>query len=235
MLSPPPALQTTIDRAKAPPTYEGCARAMMRSLLAELLHEEEALVTRTRRDADRYDGVELDAPFYAIATHAEATLMRLDVLATARNMGRKRASRLVKCLLACASELYRERFVSAERAYRSTVSTLRSGMDLVRLARSAADVAGDAELTDFCEEWLSRRGALVENLSEQLDWFADRPRVSMETSHGIAGARRRLAFPRRNTHGAPTTQRAPLRGVDSYLRLVRGSNNPFGAAASNMP
>jgi len=92
MLSPPPALQTTIDRAKAPPTYEGCARAMMRSLLAELLHEEEALVTRTRRDADRYDGVELDAPFYAIATHAEATLMRLDVLATARNMGRKRAS-----------------------------------------------------------------------------------------------------------------------------------------------
>lgn len=210
--------------------YERSALRMTHGLLHELLCEEESTLQRARRDAARYDGVELGEPFGEIARHAEGTLPHVAALARARGASKRRTSHFLQRLVGKAKDLYRDRFVSAERAYRKTISRIRHGIDLVRLLRGSAEVAGDEELLAFCTEWMKRRGAMVATLVEQIEWFADRPRVSMETGHAIAGARRQLAASSRRA--ASQWGRPPHTG--GYGRLLTGALRSAPVPASNL-
>jgi hypothetical protein len=218
-------------RGHLPPhlLYDTCALRMLQSLLRELHDSEEATRRWAIRDARCYDGVELGAPFYALAAHAGASVKSIEEVARARGVRRERATRLVRRLLGRARDLYRVRFHSAERAYRGTISRVRDGIDLARLVRSTAEGGGDHELVRLCDEWLALRIALVETMTEQIEWFADRPRVSMETAHCIARARLQLGFTRPRT-----PSRAELSHEGGYGRLLASALPGVAVPASNL-
>ncbi len=213
-----PAHQVSFAEPRRPSAhYEPSARRMVHSLIMELLAEEESTVRRSAGDAARYEGVEPGGTFCALHAHATAGLRRLSALARNRGLARTRSTRFLRMLVGRARDLCRERFETAERAYRTTVSRARDGLDIVRLLRIAADGADDTELLSFCDEWLAPRLALVETLTKQVEWFADRPRVSMETAHAIAVARQRL----RAERNCATQRGAMPRALAAAIGRVR--------------
>jgi hypothetical protein len=69
--------------------------------------------------------------------------------------------------------------IDSERSYRGTLLGCRHGLDVVRLLRQLAIVIGNEDLDNFCAGWLNTRIVLVEQLEEELAWFAKHPKEAV--------------------------------------------------------
>jgi hypothetical protein len=83
--------------------------------------------------------------------------------------------RIVGKVFSAVRHLFADRVIEAERSYRGTLLGIRHGIDVMRLLEQVAMVLNDAELANWCEDWLDTRNDLVARVEEGLAWFARHP------------------------------------------------------------
>ena len=106
----------------------------------------------------------------AIAAHAEAMKPRFASIVSGYDLPTIRGG--IGGTLAALRDLFIDRIVQSERAYRIALLDLRQGLDVVKLLREAA--RGDELLgvIRWCDDWLSARRTLVAHAERELAWFS---------------------------------------------------------------
>lgn len=165
-----------------------------RELLEQLAHElwqtETSASRHCRREAARLG--EDTAPARALlaaAQHADEIMAQLPKYPLVDSAKRRNIGKALGQLFSISRVAVADKLLSNERSYRGTLLGLRHGVDLVRLMRDAAELAGEPALLGLFERWLKERTPLVEAVANELRWFADRPKQANS-----------LIAPRRHKH-----------------------------------
>lgn len=145
------------------------------ALLAELYELEEDGYRVALREARRIRCGPPATALRAVVAHAGEALEEIPALARARDVRLGGASVLALDTLRRARDALLGRIVDHEHAYRRALTTLRRGVDLVRLTRAAAFDEGDDPLATWCRRWLGVRERLVVQAADELEWFARHP------------------------------------------------------------
>jgi len=138
---------------------------------------------QTERSASRHGAIEalrlrdtpLGEPLMYVSKHATASLPHLSRLAESRGFRGRRLGIWVGRIFSTLRDRVADHMIDAERSYRGTLLGIHHGVDLARLVAAAAETSGDAELQDYCKEWLGVRTHLVQELESRLSWFAHHP------------------------------------------------------------
>lgn len=154
-------------------------------LCRELAQSEHDAKLHTMREARRLGPVPPAVALRAIATHAEEHRPRLEALLRRQPVG-LRLGRAVGFMFSTVRHYVLDRVIDAERSYRATLLGLKHGVDVARLLREVADREGDTALVWFCDELLDERARLIENVEQQLAWFADRPHLALRSGLHLA-------------------------------------------------
>jgi hypothetical protein len=161
-------------------------RALLEALFHELAQTERSAEIHPPREADRLGDVPPARPLRALAEHAKQVRSQVAELAHAREVRGTKIGSAVGDLFSIVRRAITDPMMDAERSYRATLLGMRHGVDLVKLMRVTADAGGDAELVLFCDEWLSVREPLVEDVCEQLEWFGWHPERATRQSTGLS-------------------------------------------------
>lgn len=154
------------------PDTQSSAQSLLRNLAHELFQTETSAARHCRREARRLGDEPPAQPLLSVAEHADAVLRELPGLAARNGMPVSGAGKLLGALFSETRQRIADHLIEAERSYRGTLLGMRHGVDLVRLLRHVAEVAGATEVVTFCERWLSTREPLIAETEQQLAWFA---------------------------------------------------------------
>lgn len=165
-------------------------RKLKEKLCRELSQSEHSAIVQPRREARRLGEIPPAKALLAVSQHAAAVRPRLDSLiegrrATVRGVEVGRAVGEVFSLL---RHYLFDRIIDTERSYRGTLLGLDHGIDIVHMLAAITLRDGDEHLGMFCAEWLVERTALVQQARAELAWFADQPKLALQS-----GLRRALA------------------------------------------
>lgn len=152
--------------------------ALFQKLGRELFQTETSAVVHSRREADRLPETPVAMALLRVANHAEASLAQLPP-----SFGENPSLRIGMSagrLFSSVRQLVTDQLIDRERSYRGTLLGMHHGIDLVRLLMPIAAEVGDHELADWCGRWLETRTDLVEEATQQLDWFVRNPKEACE-------------------------------------------------------
>jgi hypothetical protein len=145
------------------------------SLLAELFELEEDAYRLAIREAKRIGSGPPAAALRAVAAHASESLDELPKKAKERHVRLGSLGALAIDTLHRLRDVAVDPFVDHEHAYRRALAALHRGLDLVRVAHSAALEEGDDSLAEWCSKWLHTRERLVTAATDELAWFGRHP------------------------------------------------------------
>ncbi len=145
------------------------------SLISELYDLEEDTHRLCCREAQRIGFGPPSIALRSIAAHANESLEELRTLTTVRNVRIGSFNALLGDTFRRVRDAVTAQLVDHEHAYRHALTTIHSGVDLVRLTQAAASDEGDDELAEWCAAWLSARERLAKDATNELDWFARHP------------------------------------------------------------
>jgi hypothetical protein len=157
---------------------------LLSSLARELFQTEQSAATHCRREAHRLGSCPPAWALLAVAEHATEVLDALPAVAERHGMPVSAGGRIVGKVFSAVRHLFADRVIEAERSYRGTLLGIRHGVDVMRLLEHVAMVLNDAELANWCEDWLDTRNDLVARVEEGLAWFARHPEEA--TRSGVA-------------------------------------------------
>jgi putative NIF3 family GTP cyclohydrolase 1 type 2 len=110
-----------------------------------------------------------------VAAHAKQVVADLPALATRNDMIVSKGGMVVGELFSQTRDKLADMLIDSERSYRGTLLGMRHGVDVLRLLHDFAEAVGKQDLRQFCEAWLAVRVPLVQQVDEQLRWFAQNP------------------------------------------------------------
>jgi hypothetical protein len=148
------------------------------SLLAEVYDLEEDAYRLCLREARRMDGGPPAAALRAVVAHANEALEELPRLAHERHARLGSIGALALDTLRRLGDVFVDKIVDHEHAYRRALTALRKGIDLVHLVQAAATEEGDDALATWCHRWLEAREKLVAEAAMELEWFGRHPNFS---------------------------------------------------------
>jgi hypothetical protein len=160
-----------------PETYE-----LLETLTREFFQTEASAARHARREASRLGGVPPARALLAVATHAEQVLHALPELARKHGLPVSAGGRTLGTLFSEARDKLGDLLIDSERSFRGTLLGCRHGIDLVRLMRHATNETRDVALAEYLDEWIASRVVLVENLEEELAWFAKNPHEAQKNA-----------------------------------------------------
>ena len=158
-------------------------RTMLNNLTREMFQTETSAARHSRREADRYENAPPSIALRAVATHAERVLLQLPEVAQRNDLIFSKGGMVVGELFSQGRDKLADMLIDCERSYRGTLLGMRHGIDVFRLLQEFADTINNYELRDFAKAWLEERIPLVQQVDEQLRWFAENP----ETAIGPGG------------------------------------------------
>jgi hypothetical protein len=178
-------------------TSEISAEKLLQRLMRELFQTETSAVRHCQREAERVLGCPPADALLAVADHARDTLCELPSLARVEELPVSLAGVYTGALFSELRDKLFDPMTTSERSYRGTLLGARHGLDLVRMLRALADETLRCALFDFCGSWLTARTVLVEELEEQMHWFAQHP------ERAVRNARLHKRMPRTRPASAP--------------------------------
>jgi hypothetical protein len=150
-------------------------RTLLNNLTRELFQTETSAARHCAREADRLGTTPPALALRAVAQHAEKVLAALPAIAERNGMLVSKGGVATGELFSQLRDKLADLFIDSERSYRGTLLGCRHGLDVVRLLLQLAVVVGNEDLDNFCASWLNTRTVLVEQLEEELAWFAKHP------------------------------------------------------------
>jgi hypothetical protein len=147
-------------------------RTLLDNLTRELFQTEASALRHGTREADRLGNSPPAAALRAVARHAKSVTEQLPALAERNQMIVSTGGFLTGELFSQVRDKLADMLIDSERSYRGTLLGMRHGLDVVTLLAQFADTVGNVDLADFCANWLNTRTVLVENVKEELRWFA---------------------------------------------------------------
>ena len=164
----------------SPASDDASAQELLISLSRELFQTETSAARHCRREAARLGDAPPAAALRAVADHADAILTELPQLAQRTGMPVSRGGRLTGELFSQLRDKLFDMMIDSDRSYRGTLLGCRHGIDLVRLLGHLARELGKVELDAFCAAWLNTRCVLVQQVEDELAWFAKHPEQALE-------------------------------------------------------
>lgn len=161
-----------MDRTEAPERTE---HAWLSILVHELFQTERSAKVHPLVEAERLGDVPPAQVLRAVAAHAELALAELPPLVKRHQLPDSKLGRLVGSTFSALRDRMFDLMLTAEKSYRGTLLGMRHGVDCVALIRYVAREDGDQILAEWCDRWLERRRALVEEAARELAWFAANP------------------------------------------------------------
>jgi hypothetical protein len=163
---------------------------MLRGLCREVVQSETAVRLHCRREAERLTELPPAVPLRACAEHAEKALKSMPGQGAPEQLPMSVVGTLSGTVVSTMQSAVVYRLISSERAYRTTLLTLREGIDLVRLLRELARLLQEQALVAWCGDWLKARTPLVVDAEDALEWFAQHADEAMQTARPIKLGRR---------------------------------------------
>jgi hypothetical protein len=149
--------------------------ALLKTLTREFFQTEASAARHCRREASRLGAVPPARALLSVASHATEVLASFPAVARRHGLPTSAASSVIGALFSQARDKLGDLLIDSERSYRGTLLGCRHGVDLARLMRHATYETSDLGLAEFLDEWLATRVVLVEQLEEELAWFAKNP------------------------------------------------------------
>jgi hypothetical protein len=162
---------------------------LLHSLLRELFQAEQSAAKHPVIEADRL-GHETPPgqAMLAIAAHGKRSLDLLPALAKARGMAESLGGMAVGNLFSIGRDNLADLVLNSAQSYRATMMGLHHCLDLVGLLRRLAVKIGDEALVAWCDDWLTARRPLMDEITAQLQWFVENPvRALQAAKPGVAG------------------------------------------------
>lgn len=172
-------------------------------LTRELAQAEFDARLHTQRQARRLGPCPPGDALAAISDHATSTWPGFVAAAGPNRTVSIEIGRLVARLFSATRHFAVDLVIDAQRAYRGTMLGLVHGLDCERLLRATAARSGDFALARWCERMLVDRVELLEDASNAMLWFAERPEIALRPA-----GRGRAALA--TTIGPAITHTAPL-------------------------
>jgi hypothetical protein len=160
-----------------PETYE-----LLKTLTREFFQAEASAAQHCRREASRLGSVPPARALLAVATQAEQVLEALPKLARQHGLPIGAKDSALAALFSQARDKLGDFLFDSERSYRGTLLNCRHGIDLARLMRHTTNETADVALAEYLDEWIASRVVLVENLEEELAWFAKNPHEAQKNA-----------------------------------------------------
>jgi hypothetical protein len=92
----------------------------------------------------------------------------------------------IGALFSSVRERVADHLIDAERSYRGTLIGIRHGVDLVKMLRHVATASAQPALLNFCEAWLTERVPLVQQVEDNLAWFAQHSERALELARPLS-------------------------------------------------
>lgn len=169
---------------------DGSARAFLHSLARELFQTETSAARHCRREADRLGDTAPARALRAVAEHANTVLAQLPELAKRNDMPVSKGGRMTGALFSQLRDKMFDMMIDSDRSYRGTLLGCHHGLDLVRTLRHLACCMGNTELDSFCTDWLNTRTVLVQQVEDELAWFAKNPEEALRLARPLMAAAR---------------------------------------------
>jgi hypothetical protein len=150
-------------------------QTLLNNLARELFQTETSAARHCTREADRLGNTPPALALRSVASHAEKVLAELPALAERNGMVVSKGGIATGELFSQLRDKLADLFIDSERSYRGTLLGCRHGLDVVRLLLQMAVVLGNEELDSFCAAWLNTRSVLVQQMEDELAWFAKHP------------------------------------------------------------
>jgi hypothetical protein len=149
-------------------------RRFLGRLVREVSRAELLAIEHAAREARRIGDNALPVvALRAIAAHAEAMKPRFTAIVSGYDLPMVRGG--IGAALSALRDLFVDRIVQAERAYRIALLDLRQGLDVVKLLCEAARGDELLGIIRWCDDWLSARRTLVAHAERELAWFSAIP------------------------------------------------------------
>lgn len=161
------------------------SRALLHSLARELFQTETSAARHCRREADRLGDTAPAHALRAVTQHAEAVLTELPELARRNDMPHSKGGRMTGALFSQLRDRMFDMLIDSDRSYRGTLLGCRHGLDVVHMLRHVAENLGKLELEAFCAAWLNTRTVLVQQLEDELAWFAKHPEQALKLARPL--------------------------------------------------
>lgn len=156
---------------ECPPETHGLLKTSMR----EFFQTEMSASRHCRREAARLGEAPPARALRAVAVHADQVLAMLPALAARHNLPVSPMGATIGALFSEARDKFADLLIDSERSFRGTLLGVRHGLDLARLIRFTTAETCDLALDEFIEDWIATRAVLVQNLEDELLWFAKHP------------------------------------------------------------
>lgn len=150
-------------------------KTLLNNLSRELFQTETSAARHCAREADRLGSTPPALALRAVVVHAEKVLEQLPGIAERNGMVVSKGGKVAGELFSQLRDKLADLLIDSERSYRGTLLGCRHGLDVVRLLLQVAVVLGNDELDNFCTAWLNTRSVLVQQLEDELAWFAKHP------------------------------------------------------------
>lgn len=163
-------------------------RTLLNNLTRELFQTETSAARHSVREADRLGDTPPALALRAVAAHAKDILRDLPGLAKRNGMVVSKGGVLTGELFSQVRDKVADMLIDSERSYRGTLLGMRHGIDVVRSLEQFAEQTGKLDLEAFCAAWLSTRKLLVENVADELRWFAKNPNEAVKLGRPLLRA-----------------------------------------------
>ncbi|HEY6878470.1 MAG TPA: hypothetical protein VI299_10655 [Polyangiales bacterium] len=143
--------------------------------MREFFQTETSASRHCRREAARLGEAQPAHVLRAVADHADQVLATLPALAKQHDLPISATGAALGALFSEARDKFADLLIDRERSFRGTLLGVRHGLDLARLIHFAITETCDLGLEEFIENWIATRVVLVQNLEDELLWFARHP------------------------------------------------------------
>lgn len=167
------------------PSRDSSAQSLLNSLSNELFQTETSASRHCRREADRLGDTAPAVALRAIAEHADLVLAELPSMAERNGMPISRGGRLTGALFSQLRDKMFDMMIDSDRSYRGTLLGCRHGLDVVRMLKHLAEVMGKSDLDAFCASWLTTRTVLVQQVEDEMAWFAKHPDEALKLARPL--------------------------------------------------
>lgn len=170
------------------------SHTLLVSLTRELFQTETSAAQHCRREADRLGDEPPATALRAVADHADAILRELPGVAERNGMPVSTGGKITGALFSQLRDKLFDLMIDSDRSYRGTLLGCRHGLDVVRTLGHLAVDLGKPDLDAFCAAWLNTRTVLVQNVEDQLAWFAKHPEDALRFARPLDRSARARAI-----------------------------------------
>jgi len=167
------------------------SRKLLRRHGRELLRTEAWMRLHCQRETERLGSVPPAEPLRAAGHHADAAVKYMMAHTARVDFPLNVASTVAGLIASSASTFVLDRVLSSEQAYRSTLLSMKRGVDLVKMMNQLAQRSGELELIEWTDSWLRLREAYLQQAEAQLGWFADKVRQAEQAARPLFATKRR--------------------------------------------